>query len=361
MKLTKVLMMLSLVISLVASCNKENKKIDGGQDSETMINHLLIEEVFYSGSYSSMIYGKKEYKVKYDEDCYLKIVNPYNETLYLDGLYLAQTMFAANSNYQMTAEDFRDTHVGIYCMVKFPGKGKDYPVKPGQSVTITGFAYDHRLDNEWEYTIGNTPSSIDLSKADFEWLTSGQINSKYGIEDNNDVPNMIPAYWGWDSNGNVWPKEPSDVPGERWYRFEIYNVETGLALVKLEKPIEELGKPEYKWEYRMEIINEHTHDLGAEGTCLKLPPEWIVDAVTICPMEAYKERPVPESVDKGWISVVTADSNEWTRRGKSVKRKFDGNTYVDNNNSTLDFEVIEASYFAEQKPQEKQDKKQTQN
>lgn len=254
----------------------------------------------------------------------------------------------------MTLDDFRESHYGVYSMMKFPGDGKTYPVEPGKSVTITGFAYDHRIDNGWEYTVGNTPNSIDLSGADFEWLTSKQIKSKYDIEDTNDVPNLIPGYWGF-YNGKWYPSEEYSIPEDnRNYRFEIFKINTSLALVKLEKPIEELSTDEYKWNFSMEVINEHTHDFLGKGICLKLPPEWIVDVVTICPLERYKERPIPEALDAGWASVMTAGSDEWSQRTKSIKRKFDGNTWVDTNNSTLDFEIVTPSYFQnkEEKPEE---------
>ncbi len=120
---------------------------------------------------------------------YLELYNNGEETVYLDGLQLANaTSFGAStegSNFtcESLADRMEDSG-GIWTryLVAFPGSGTEYPVEPGGTVVVAMDAIDHR---------GLFPDQIDLSDADFEMP---------GGPDNPAVPDMINLSVGHNPN-----------------------------------------------------------------------------------------------------------------------------------------------------------------
>ena len=111
---------------------------------------------------------------------YLELYNNGEETVYLDGLQLADaTSFGASyvgSNFTCESVGVQmEDSGGIWTryLVAFPGSGSDYPVEPGGTVVVAMDAIDHR---------GLFPDQLDLSNADFEMP---------GGPDNPAVPDMI--------------------------------------------------------------------------------------------------------------------------------------------------------------------------
>lgn len=79
---------------------------------------------------------------------------------------------------------------------------------------------------------------------------------------------------------------------------------------------------------------------------LTIPYDWVEDAVTVCPNSEFKWPLVTQNIDKGHKGVqekALKGKVDKDAAGKALKRKHDGNKYVDDNNSTSDFEVVEAS------------------
>jgi len=126
---------------------KPNQQIAGVADTIKMTklvtSNLVINEIYYSGVTTGVS--------TYNLDQFVEIYNAGGTTLYLDGLILAR--LANNMNYVCT------NHVEVVYAYQFPGKGKQYPILPGELMVIAQDAIDHR-------TIAQ--QSIDLTNADWE-------------------------------------------------------------------------------------------------------------------------------------------------------------------------------------------------
>lgn len=76
---------------------------------------------------------------------------------------------------------------------------------------------------------------------------------------------------------------------------------------------------------------------------MKIPNEWIVDAVNLCSKDDFKRIVTDPSLDSGW-SYSGLNRNDKNRYGKSVRRKVLSENggkpiFQDTNNSTDDFVI----------------------
>jgi len=128
---------------------------------------------------------------------YVELYNNSDTTVYLDGMLLGVIWGAVVDIPDVpelscaATESWRNDPLGVWSpgMHKFPGSGRDYPVAPGQAVTVATDAVDHSPVN---------PGLPDLSDADFEFEGSADV-------DNPDVPNMpyLGPSAGWDSGSGM--------------------------------------------------------------------------------------------------------------------------------------------------------------
>ncbi len=130
---------------------------------------LVVSEVYYGG----LTHANDYYWANFTE-----LYNNSDTTVYLDGMLWGYAFGISYSNV-LTCEDneaFREDPAGLWSLEfhQFPGSGRDYPVAPGQVVTIAQDALDHSQVD---------PTLPDLSQADFELEGSAD-------PDNPDVPNM---------------------------------------------------------------------------------------------------------------------------------------------------------------------------
>lgn len=337
---------LALTVASMVGCQKPGeepkKKVTPGHGGTTptpeVITHknLILDEIFYVGTWreadKGATYVAKGWK--YDYDQYIKITNPTSEPLYLDGLGLAVSHFQANAMAGLAPEEnFMETHFGVSAIVQFPGTGKEHKVDPGQSVIVAARASDHRKSKDGDDGMFN-PASLDLSKANFEWLSPEQLKSEDYFDDNKNVPNLIPIYDG---------SEDFKDPSENLRPFSIGS-SSAVALVKLPaNPRTELQKDEYLWSYVNRQQNGHHH---ASGACIKLPNELVLDAVALCPQNTFKWHVLSTTLDKSYTSVsLEASRTNEKESGMAVVRKRDGRQIVDTNDSKLDFEPQRASLF----------------
>lgn len=323
-----------------SACNNGGPEPDI-PDSEKVVDHLVFQEICYSGTWNA------ERKYVYNYDSYLKIKNPTaDKTFYLDGMCLVQTGLRCNKIVNLKANtNFIATHFGASHLAQFPGTGQQYPIKPGEEIIITGYAIDHRKENE---NIWN-PGSYDLTGANFEWYSKEQIEAEDLMQDNADVPNMTTLY----------PEDDKDIT------YPMIPEYGAIALVKLPEGItmdKLLKDDEYKWvttwsEFKKEGNGQgsgHVHDNEYDPVeFLKIPNAWVIDAVQICPQHDYKWSVVGLELDRGCKSVMTSSRDKNTNAealaGKSLVRRWDGKKYVDGNNSSQDFDVQDASLSAKGK------------
>lgn len=215
----------------------------------------------------------------YYHDQFTEIYNNSDSTIYLD------SVIVADASYGYTEEDvIHSVHAYM-----FPGSGKDHPLAPGEMIIIAQDAINHSAIN---------PNSIDLTGAQFEYYVSGT-----GDVDNKDVPNMIQLHHKYGND----------------FLYSVMN--DAICILK-------------------------TRDPYARGyddfDCILLPKADILDGVEY--RESLSEtdlKHLDPSIDAG----LTGGMQMY--KGKSVARFVesvnDSGHYVlrDNNNSSIDFRVLD--------------------
>ena len=375
--------LLALLALGLGSCQRETG-LTNVQTSETTTDHLIIKEVFYAGhamirtpstSYNGGYspfpggggYGddtdstaedstaedstsaattastraatsEKRFYTRVDNDQYITIYNPSKQTLYLDSMAIVTNQIDPRVIFEFAPGDnFVNSYYGVNSIMCFPGKGHDYPVKPGQTIVIANHAIDHAKDYE-KYLDDNGENLkeyegidqfLDLSKADFEWSPSTDKNN------NPNVPDLMPI-----SSGRAMATVAEAV---------------GLALVRLPwspATFAQFAKRDAEADKKSKVKNP-IHYINVTNTHLKdflaveIPFDKVVDCMTICPRKRFQMR--PSKLDKGFLGVNEEDFSSYNNEnilkvmGLSLQRKFDGKGFVDTDNTTTDFEVKPAS------------------
>ena len=213
----------------------------------------------------------------YFHDQFTELYNNSDDTLYLDSLIVAD----ADGGY------IDDDYIHSVHAYMIPGSGHDHPLAPGEMIIIAQDATDHSSVNK---------SSIDLSDADFEYFAPDQGDVNY------DAPNMKQLHhkYGIDF---------------------LYSVMSdALTILKVDDP--------YAYGY-------DDHD------CILFPKSAILDAVEYRDnLSETKYKRLDPSLDAGLTGGIE------TYQGLSVQRKisrYEGDRIIlmDNNNSSIDFEVLE--------------------
>lgn len=379
--------LLALLALGLGSCQRETG-LTNVQTSETTTDHLIIKEVFYAGhamvrtpstsydgGYSPFPggggYGEdtdsdtdstaedstaedstgtattastraatlaKRFYTRVDNDQYITIYNPSKQTLYLDSMAIVTNQIDPRVIFEFAPGDnFVNSYYGVNSIMCFPGKGHDYPVKPGQTIVIVNHAIDHAKDYE-KYLDDNGENLkeyegidqfLDLSKADFEWSPGTDKNN------NPNVPDLMP----------ITPNRAMSTISEA----------VGLALVRLpwspatfaqyEKRNAEADK-KAKVKNPVHYINVTNTDF-ADFIAVEIPFNNVIDCMTICPRKRFLMK--PSKLDKGFLGVTEENFSSYNNEnllkvmGLSLQRKFDGKGFVDTDNTTTDFEVKPAS------------------
>ena len=376
--------LLALLALGLGSCQRETG-LTNVQTSETTTDHLIIKEVFYAGhamvrtpstsydgGYSPFPggggYGEdtdsdtdstaedstaedstsaattraatlaKRFYTRVDNDQYITIYNPSKQTLYLDSMAIVTNQIDPRVIFEFAPGDnFVNSYYGVNSIMCFPGKGHDYPVKPGQTIVIVNHAIDHAKDYE-KYLDDNGENLkeyegidqfLDLSKADFEWSPGTDKNN------NPNVPDLMPI-----------------TPGRA---MSTISEAVGLALVRLpwspatfaqyEKRNAEADK-KAKVKNPVHYINVTNTDF-ADFIAVEIPFNNVIDCMTICPRKRFLMK--PSKLDKGFLGVTEENFSSYNNEnllkvmGLSLQRKFDGKGFVDTDNTTTDFEVKPAS------------------
>ncbi|WP_326983823.1 DUF4876 domain-containing protein [Chryseobacterium sp. MYb264] len=190
------------------------------------VGDLLIKQIYYAGSHPTQGANFR--------DQFIEIYNNSNETIYADGLYIAQlygktNTNTSNNNYSQANGQFdwsksvgmiggtsaNTDYVYADYVLKIPGNGTQYPIFPGKSIVIAQNGMNHKIplvDNTGApISIQNPSLTVDLSTADFEVylgdfnLSIGESVYKFDIQ-NPAVKDMDIAYWGrtgsWSPNND---------------------------------------------------------------------------------------------------------------------------------------------------------------
>lgn len=238
-----------------------------------VVSQLVISELYYNGSPPQPPYNIPQYF----HDQFTEIYNNSDEVVYLD------SMIIADVDIGHADEDY------IYCVHAnmFPGTGRDYPLYPGEFVTVAQDAIDHTAA---------VPGSVDLSGADFEYFVGG------GDIDNPEVENMI----------QIHHKYGNDV------LYSVFN--DAVVLLKVKDP--------YAWGY-------------SQFDLILFPKSAVIDGIDYRANLAEVEyKHLDASIDAGLTGGFEA------YKSKSVHRKiesWDGERAIlmDNNNSSIDFIILD--------------------
>ena len=375
--------LLALLALGLGSCQRETG-LTNVQSSETTTDHLIIKEVFYAGhayirtpstdygggytpfpggdydddtdsgseadstseestapaTTTSTRAGKMEkrfYTRSYD-DQYITIYNPSKQTLYLDSMAIVTNQIDPRVILEFAPGDnFINSYYGVNSIMCFPGKGKDFPVKPGQTIVIANYAVDHAKTFE-KYLEDNGENLkeyegydqfLDLTKADFEWSPSTDKNN------NPNVPDLMPI------SSDRTMATVAEAVGLALVRLP-WSPATFAQFAKRDAEADKKSKVKNPIHY-INVTNTHLKDFLA----VEIPFNKVVDCMTICPRKRFQMR--PSKLDKGFLGVNEEDFSSYNNEnilkvmGLSLQRKFDGKGFVDTDNTTTDFEVKPAS------------------
>ncbi|KGN78486.1 hypothetical protein HQ35_09705 [Porphyromonas cangingivalis] len=339
------LLALTLLVGLaLTGCIRKTN--DDVSDSEKQLDHLVILEVFHTGSYFKTGEVKKkdgtvvDYAYTDARNKYIKIYNPTDKEMYLDKLALVTSYFGSTEPliFVEASEDFRESFMAVSSIIYFPGNGTQYPIKPGEVKLLTAWAGDYTkpiLDADGDEASKANPESFDFTGVtSFQWVTAEQMESHADLSDypaNPAVPYMVPAY---------------PVDGEKAFTFSQSQT---IALVKFDR--DELSNDKINSHIKNFKLTVGTHGGGSanvDRTALVIPNSAIIDAVTIAPTERFLTTPVGKKIDAGAFATIPyVETNAIVAKrsgflGKAMRRKHDGKKYVDDNNSTSDFEIVKA-------------------
>lgn len=258
---------------------------------------FIIEEVFFTGTLTPE--GKQ-----YFGDQYIKLYNNTDEVLYADGLLIADSRFLTTLKNEITPNIMAEAFT-VEGIVRIPGSGKQYPVKPGESIVIADQGVNHKELNA---------NSIDLTSANFEIFYT---EMKDGV-DNPQVENAINfdgkmIFHNKGFRSYVLARLPENVTAEAYLADYKYN---------------------YEYPTQVRIMKRDAY---------KIPNAWIIDAVNMSVASEFIWIVTDASLDSGWTYCGKVDRDP-TRYGKAVRRKVLQETsgkrlLKDTNNSTVDFEA----------------------
>jgi hypothetical protein len=274
-------------ISVIAGTLKQSFDLE---ISGVPAGNLVFKEVYYTGVPNF-----------YFSDQFVEIYNNTKETIYLDGLCIADVYGASGQiNPTTIPSPFQNDAGSVYVssVWQIAGTGQQYPLQPGESTLIAQDGINHKEQN------ANT--KVDLSTAN--WETYNQRDDNRDI-DAPSVPNLNRLYF---TGGFDWLVP---VFGPSLIIFRTSNFD---ALERVAVP----GLP------------------ATFAPRIKVPNSLIIDAFeALRDAESVTYKRIPASLDAGFVFA----SNTYT--GESFRRKLATTTegrkvLQDTNNSGNDFEKL---------------------
>lgn len=255
---------------------------------------LAFKEIYYTNSGTNYYIREQFYEVYNNSD----------QTVYLDGLCIAQVVAYDYENKPYNFEiDNPEKYVFAQQVWQVSGEGTTYPLAPGESAVIAQWATNHSLA-----TLNPASAIGDLSSAEFEALEKENTTwSGLVLTDNKaiNLKNIIAAY-----------------PLPQW----LSNT-AGPSMI--------LFYPEGTFEN-----NELVAAAGLYKGAKQIPIDWIIDGVNTVEDETkIQNKSLPASIDAGVIWCTAAYS------GESISRRISETTpegriiYQDTNNTSNDFVV----------------------
>lgn len=287
--------------------NTINENVQLVENNSNQINLLLnvstgkegfvISEIFFRGTQTPN--GKA-----YFADQYIKITNNTNELMYADSLVIMESAFTNGVKHKYI-KDYRNEGFAAGAIYMIPGKGKDVPVKPGETLLLALNGKNHKSVNA---------NSFDLSNANFEFYDVSTNN--YKDEQNANVKDLERIFT---TSASILVL---NMRGNKAY-----------AIGKIQGTIKDFLKNNY---YEAQYNNDVNGKLMTNKSYF-LPSAWIIDAVNV----DMKDNPhdwniIPVSMDNGF-TYCSDNAKDKSGIGTAVVRKMKNGKYVDTNNSSEDF------------------------
>ena len=287
--------------------NTINENVQITENSSNQINLLLnvstgkegfvISEIFFRGTQTPN--GKA-----YFADQYIKITNNTSKLMYADSLVIMESAFTNGVKHKYI-KDYRNEGFAAGAIYTIPGKGKDVPVKPGETLLLALNGKNHKSVNA---------NSFDLSNANFEFYDVSTNN--YKDEQNANVRDLERIFT---TSASILVL---NMRGNKAY-----------AIGKIQGTIKDFLKNNY---YEAQYNNDVNGKLMTQKAYF-LPSAWIIDAVNV----DMKDNPhdwniIPVSMDNGF-TYCSDNAKDKSGIGTAVVRKMKNGKYVDTNNSSEDF------------------------
>lgn len=287
--------------------NTTNENVQLVENNSNQINLLLnvttgkegfvISEIFFRGTQTPK--GKP-----YFADQYIKITNNTSKLMYADSLVIMESAFT-NGVKRKYIKDYRNEGFAAGAIYMIPGRGKDVPVKPGETLLLALNGKNHKSVNA---------NSFDLSKADFEFYDISTNN--YKDEQNANVKDLERIFT---TSASILVL---NMKGNKAY-----------AIGKIQGTIQDfLKNNNYDAQY-----NNNVNGKLMTQKAYFLPSAWIIDAVNVDIKDnSHDWNIIPVSMDKGF-TYCNDNAKDKSGIGTAVVRKMKNGKYVDTNNSTEDF------------------------
>lgn len=275
---------------------------------------LIIKEAFIAGDSYDMTDPSDIWSGKtYFRDQFWEIYNNGTETVYADGVGLAQILYASwdySTIYQYDIPN-PEKYVYVQTVWQIQGSGTDYPIKPGESFIVAQWATDHNAEH-----LANG-HGVDTSSAEFEAIegegTAGWGASAFTITDGPAI-NM---------------KRAVNAVG---YNMPQWLVSTEDAALVMFRPSKELDNENFLTASN----NEYTQ-------AREIAIDDVLDAVQWYAGEDVwndaTKRNLPAVLDAGYAQ-FSAYCNKGIARKVASTRADGTKVYQDTNNSSEDFELV---------------------
>jgi len=336
--------------NIIFNGSVENLKITQSTEMETnlelvtgKIGNLIFKQIYYSGSHARL--------GAYLRDQFFEVHNNSNQTLYLDGFYIAQLRgintkrsrpekydyLSPSGQYdwsksigQKHPETANTDYVYAFNVLQFPGNGTEHPLLPGKSAIVAATAVNHQAPltvteedgTKKTYKVPEPWRTVDLSNAAFECYykpyqqSVGQDFLDWDI-DNPKVPNMKIIF-----------KHNSDKD------FTIdFNGHGALIIFKVSK--EDFDKYDC-------VPTPVDKTFQYEHAYKQIPKNVIIDGVEMKVNEGLPQtvKKLPDDIDAGATEVPNGAFSSQSVIRKISSQKDGKVFYQDTNNSTNDFKVL---------------------
>jgi hypothetical protein len=294
----------------------------------------VIKQLYYAGS--------DLYKAAALRDNFFEIYNNSDKVLYADSLcmmfvygrmsttYRAADKLLESGQFDWTkavgtapaASNANTDYLYAQAIYMFPGDGKSYPVQPGQGLVVARSAINHQAPftnkNGKVYEVSRPDLTVDLSKADFEVITTPYLEEGESAS-LIDIPT---------------PGKKSLIVIQKFGKTMMMDNIGRIGYALFKAPADMGSWPKYA------EVKEST----IEGKTLytRVPKKYIIDAVETQPNTADRRLPkkLSAELDAGFtfVPLGSYSSQAVIRKVKEIR---DGRRILeDTNNSSNDFESI---------------------